>query len=114
MSSVTFWFGWFWKALWTMPEFLGGNWIGAIFAFACVFFYERRKVFNLETFRAAPTGREKFRVLGGFLMDHWTNTLGLWLCILGFFFGGHTLDLFYHNMDSISAKNGGNFRRRFL
>jgi hypothetical protein len=104
-STVVFWFGWFWKALLSLPAFLGNNWVGAFFACACVFFYERQSLYGLESFRAATGTSEKLRVLGDFLMEHWKRTVKLWTWILLFFWIGHTLDLVRQNNDSLGTEN---------
>jgi hypothetical protein len=107
MSPVTFWFDWCWKAFCTMPEFLGGNWRGAMFACVCVFFYEAHSFHKSDSFKESTTRREQLRALGAFLMAHWGTTLKWWLFVAVMFFIGHSLDLVYRHTDSLSEKNKG-------
>lgn len=103
-STVLFWSNWLWTAAQTMPEFLGNNWVGALFACVLIFLYERRNFFSLDRFQKATTRGERLRALRDFLTEHWTLTLKLWAVVLVIFFIGHTLDLVCKNDQSLQKE----------
>ena len=102
--TVEFWGKWFWTAFLTIPEFLGNNWVGALFTCACAFLYERRKLLISSQFRNAKTRREKLHALGDVLMGHWRATFKLWAVVLVAFFVGHAFDLVRKNADSLESR----------
>lgn len=104
-STVVFWFSWFWQAFLTMPEFLGNNWVGALFAGICVFFYETHSFGKSEPFKNATTPKQQLRSLGAFLMAHWGTTLRWWVFVLAMFYVGHALDLVRQNSGTLSSQN---------
>jgi hypothetical protein len=105
-TTISFWIHWVWSAFWTMPEFLGNNWVGAIFAGLCVFFYKRKEFYKSPLVNAA-TPTQKLRLVRDFLVVHWKATLKLWAVVLVSFFVGHILDLVRANDEWLSTHNAG-------
>jgi len=87
-----------------MPEFVGNNRVGAVFACICIFFYEGRNLLALEAFRLATSRKEKIRAVGAFLMAHWKSTLRLWAVVIVAFWIGHTFDLVYQNANNLTSQ----------
>jgi hypothetical protein len=103
-STGYFWVMWLWSALSTMPEFVGNNWMGALFALVCAFLYEKRNLLQSPDFKNAVDWRDKGHVAGAFMLAHWRGTLKLWFYVALAFFIAHTLDLVRHNADSLATE----------
>jgi hypothetical protein len=105
-SSVVFWFSWFWRGLLSMPEFIGNNKTGFIFAIIVGLFYEWRQISGVPQYAAAGTRAAKWQVVWGYAMQHWANTLKPWVVIFCAFLVVHTLDLVSRNTQTLSSQNG--------
>jgi len=104
-TTTSFWIGWLVTAFKTMPDFLGNNWIGFLFAFIFGFLYQRRELLQSQAFKQAVGWRQKLSASRDFAMNYWGSTFRLWFYIFLAFLAGHTLDLVFHRQINMETQN---------